>query len=377
MLVPDGPDAGTALDMGFIVFNDRTYPAFTRLLTQLGVTSRYSEMSFSFHSPKTNVEYAGTNLRSLFARPTSLFNPSHWRMLLDIIRFNRCALRDLQSSALEELTLGGYLATRGYGQGFRENYLLPMGAAIWSTPIKGMMGFPAAAFLQFFKNHGLLTIDDRPRWQTVLGGSHSYVKALENRWNCQVILGARIRKVFREPAVRILLEDGSGMHFDKVVIATHADEALILLGDPSLEESLWLGNWTYQKNLTCLHTDSSFMPRSRQAWASWNYRRDEDTGGGTALSVTYDMNRLQGLKTVRSYFVTLNPQKTIEDQCMISQVEFTHPVYTFESLKSQKELPRLNGLRNTYFCGSYFRFGFHEDAVQSALAVGKAFGAEL
>lgn len=377
VLVPDGPDAGTPVDTGFIVLNDRTYPLLHRLLARLGVGARFADMSFGYHCRKSGLQYSGKSLNSLFAQRGNLLKPSFLRLLYGIVDFGRRTRRELRAGALGGLSLGEYLSRGRWHPDLSRHYVLPMGAAIWSTPDAEMLEFPAETFARFFDNHGLLDLSDRPRWQTVAGGSHAYVRAFLKAFQGEVHVRRPVAGLKREPdGVRLRLADGSLRRFDKAVVAVHADEALALLEDPSAEEKRLLGAWRYQRNRTVLHTDASVLPPNRRAWASWNYAR-ETGSDGERLSVTYDMNNLQGLPCRERYCVTLNPDRPIPKKRIIREIEYTHPTYTFEAIRSQAGLPGLSGVRHTYYCGSYFGYGFHEDAVRSALDVSKLFGLGL
>ncbi len=378
VMIPDGPDAGTPVDTGFIVFNTRTYPNFIRLLDDLGVADRASEMSFSFTCRETGLVYAGTDLNGLFAQRRNLFRPAFWGMLRGIRRFGRRAGADLAAGRLAGRTLGDYLADLGLGPAFRDDYLLPMGAAIWSTPVCDMLAFPAESFVRFFGNHGLLTLKDRPRWRTVADGSHSYVKAFAAAFHGELCPGTAVAGVRRDAdGVTVRLADGATRRFHRAVIATHADEALALLEDPTPDERRVLGAWRYNRNHTELHTDAAALPPLRRAWAAWNYARETVADGASRLSLTYHMNRLQGLVTAHEYCVSLNRPRPPAAGRLVAEMEYTHPMYTAEALASQAELPALSGPFHTFFCGSYHRWGFHEDAVASALAVCSRFGLEL
>lgn len=375
VVVEDGPDAGTPVDTGFIVCNDKTYPNFHRFLSELGVGWRWSDMSFGYHDENTGLQYAGTTLDGLFAQRGNLCSPGFWRLLARIAAFNGPALADLESGALAGLTLGDYLARRRFGDDFRDHYVLPIGAAIWSTGLGGMLDFPAETFVRFFKNHGLLTFTDRARWQTVAGGSHSYLKAFRAKFPGTIAAGAGVESLRRLPSgvVEVRARGVETRTFDRAVVAAHADEALALLADPSDAEKELLGAWTYSRNRTVLHNDASLMPGNRRAWASWNYRRIAGEKGDGPASLTYDMNRLQGLTTARPWLVTLNPRREPAPGTLVREFDYRHPVYGFRSLASQTRLPSLNGVRSTWFCGSYFGYGFHEDAVRSALTVARDF----
>lgn len=374
VMIEDGPDAGTAVDTGFIVCNNKTYPEFHRFLEELRVPWRWSNMSFGFWDEGTGLQYAGTDLNGLLAQRTNALRPGFVWMLWEITRFARAALRDLDAGRLRGLTLREYLDRGGYSQGFVRNYLLPMGAAIWSTRASRMLRFPAETLVRFFRNHGLLSFKDRPRWQTIVGGSHQYLRAFTSRFPGEIRLGTRIEAVERhEDRISLRHKDGSREEFDQVVFATHADQVLPLLADPSDEERRLFGAWSYEKNRVLLHTDESVMPPLRRAWASWNYTREALGDERTALSMTYYMNKLQGLRTERSYLVTLNRARPVNERAILRELVYTHPLYTPESLATQEPLRALSGNRRTWFAGSYLGYGFHEDAVRSALAVARRF----
>jgi predicted NAD/FAD-binding protein len=376
--IEEGPDAGTPIDMGFIVMNHRNYPLFTRLLERLDVALGDSDMSFGYQCERTGYAYAGTNLGSLFARTANVFSPRHWSMLSDIVRFNKTAAKQLQAGQVTTQALGDYLETEGYGQPFAEHYLLAMGSAIWSSPGPEIREFPAKAFVQFFHNHGLLTLNDRPQWRYVKGGSQTYVRAMLNDFSGTCHLNQPIHRIRRvKDGVHIELPGGEDRLYDRVVLACHADEALALLADPTPEEQRLLGAWRYQPNEAVLHTDPSVMPRARRAWASWNFWRPGGEGDEDTVSITYHMNRLQQLQTRRPYFVSLNRRNSIPDDACLHRETFTHPVYTFDAINSQEGLKALNGRSRTFFCGSYFGNGFHEDAVRSAVEVAGHFGEDL
>lgn len=377
VVLESGPDAGAAVDTGFIVCNDRTYPNFHRFLAELGVPWRWSDMSFGYHDANSGLQYAGTDVSGLFAQRANVMTPSFLSFLADVVRFGGRAQADLASGALEGKTLGAYLSETGSSRALRDHYIAPIGAAVWSSGLGEMLDFPAETFVRFFKNHGLLSLTDRARWQTVVGGSHAYVKAFLARFPGTVMRGAPVESVRRGAAgVEIRAAGRAPRVFDRVVIAAHADEALKMLADPSPEERRLLGAWTYSRNRTLLHVDESFLPPNRRAWASWNYRREKGEPETAGVSVTYDMNRLQGLKTLRRYLVTLNPRMEPRKGDLVREFNYAHPLYTFSAIRAQAELPSLNGARSTWFCGSYFGYGFHEDAVSSALAAARHLAAE-
>ena len=375
LTVEDGPDAGLAVDTGFIVCNDRTYPNFHRFLAALGVGVRAADMSFGYQDEESGLQYAGTDLNGLFAQRRNLFDPRYLHMLKELLRFNRVGARALETGGAEGLSLGDWLAGNGFKGRVLEHYIIPMGAAIWSAPFDKMLAFPAQTYLRFFSNHGLLTVTDMPQWQTVSGGSRSYVTAFLERFNGIVHKGRPVQSVSRsQEGVTLTFDGGGAEDFDHVVLAGHADESLKLLRDPSSDERRLLGPWRYQANRTVLHWDSSLLPSERRAWASWNYLRKKGASGADHVSVTYHMNRLMGLKAERDYCVTLNLDERIDPKKIIKVIDYTHPEFSAEAVATQAELPRLNGQRHTYFAGSYFRYGFHEDAVLSATLVGQAFG---
>lgn len=376
--LPSGPDAGTPVDTGFIVMNERNYPLFTRVLRQLDVATAASSMTFSFEDRANGYAYAGNGLRTLFPTPAHLARPAHLSLLRDMFRFARRGYRDLCSGFAEGHTLGDYLRIRRFGRPFRDNYLFPMGAAIWSAPTERVEAFPAQAYLRFFENHGLLRLTNRPRWRYISGGSRTYVDAMRRTFRHPPETASPPRAIRRTPdGVALAAADGSERAFDHVVIGTHADEALNLLADPSPDERRDLGAWRYNANEVVLHTDTTRLPRQRKLWASWNFVRSPGDARDRPVAVSYHMNRLQNLATRRDYLVTLNPGEPMPDKSVIDRTVLTHPEFSFGSLASQPRLRANNGRRNTWFCGSYFGYGFHEDAVRSAVDVAEAFGIRL
>ena len=378
VVIPDGPDAGTPVDTGFIVLNDRTYPLFNRLLKRLRVEIQPSDMSFSYYSVRSHFQYASRNLSALFAQRRNLVNPAHVYMLLEILRFNLTVRRALRLGHLKHLTLGDFLRQTVMSRRFRERYIVPMAAAIWSSPDLDVMAFPMETFARFFENHGLLSPRDQPQWYYVKGGSHTYVQAFCQRFKGAIHTHLPMAGLRRDTAgVDVRLPDGTRRRHDIAVVATHADEALALLEDPSPAEQKLLGAWGYSCNRVVLHTDAGWMPPNRRAWASWNYVRHPAADDRSPVTLTYHMNRLQRLHTQKPYFVTLNPPDLIAAGKTVATFDYQHPMYTFASLATQPHLPDLNGRRRTYFCGSYHGYGFHEDAVRSAVAVSAALGGEL
>jgi uncharacterized protein len=376
--IPNGPDAGTPVDTGFIVLNDQNYPNFHRFLSRLSVDVRYSCMSFGYFCEKTGFCYAGTDLNGLFAERRNIISPSFWSMLLEIWQFCQESLKALERGSLAGLSLGEFLAQGRHSKFFQDHYLLPISSAIWSAGDEKISEFPAEMFVRFFKNHGLLSIRNRPRWQTVVGGSQSYVRAFLKAYSGAVRLNSPVREVRRiADGVNVTCHNGEVEQFDKVVLASHADQTLKLMGDPSPAELEAFSAWTYSRNRTVLHTNAEILPPLKRAWASWNYRRVDQGDDPSSVMVTYHMNRLQGLNTAREYCVTLNPSREVPKSSIIREIEYTHPVYSRKSFDSQEKIRALNGTRNTYYCGAYLGSGFHEDAVSSALEVAKAFGQKL
>lgn len=378
IVIDDGPDAGTPVDTGFIVLNDRTYPMFNTFLSRLGVPIDPTDMSFSYYDRQTGYYYASSNPNSLFAQRTNLLNFSHWRLLWNIVNFNKKTRGFLHDGALNGLTLGDYLRRETFDSNLINSYLIPMAAAIWSAPDIKMMEFPAESFFHFFENHGLLTVTDQPQWYYVKGGSHTYVKVFLDEFTGQVMLKTPVKRITRSDShITVTAADDTEAVYDCIVIATHADQILHLLADPSPEETHLFSPWQYMKNHVILHTDVSLLPPNRRAWASWNYIREPGIASASPITVTYHMNRLQKLNTERDYCVTLNPAQPVDRSFVILEMEYDHPMYTFDALATQKELSALNGTKNTYYCGSYFGYGFHEDAVKSAVAVSCKFGIDL
>lgn len=376
LTIPDGPDAGTPVDTGFIVYNDRNYPTLLRLFERLGIKGQPSDMSFGVNVPSINLQYSSYVPDGLFAQKRNYFRPVFWRMISDILRFNKEATADLMSERLGDQTLGSYLRKGSYSRPFMDYYLIPMGAAIWSTPCGQMLDFPASTFMRFFHNHGLLGLKGRPSWMTVPGGSQSYVKVIRRELEGKYRVSLPAEKIKRTPDAVFVTTSKGTESFDFAVVAAHADEAYRLLSDPDADEARLLGPWTYSKNRAILHWDESVMPSSPKAWASWNYHRDSEAPSAP-VSLSYHMNRLQSLKTRRQYFVSLNLSKLPERPKIIREIDYMHPVYTPAALRTQKELPGLNGRRRTYFCGSYFGYGFHEDAVKSGMQAAGVLGVTL
>lgn len=366
-----GPEGAIPVDMGFIVFNPPNYPNLTALFRHLDVPTQASEMSFAVSLRGGAVEYAGTDLFGLFAQKRNLIRARFWSMLRDTLRFYREAPGEARALAAE-LPLGQYLAERGYGEAFIRDHLLPMAGAIWSAPAERMADHPAASFIGFCDNHGLLRLRDRPEWRTVTGGSRAYVRRLTAGFAERIRLGCGVRRVRRiRGQVVVHDSDGGQAAYDHVVIAAHADQALGMLEDASDAERAVLGAIRYGANAGVMHGDAALMPRRRRVWSSWNYL---DVGANGAVGVTYWMNRLQRLARAEPVFVTLNPARAPEPERVIHRESFAHPCLDARALRAQRDLWSLQGQRNTWFCGAYFGAGFHEDGIQAGLAVAEALG---
>jgi len=365
-----------AIDTGFIVFNDWTYPNFIRLLEQLGVESQPTEMSFSVCDPRSGLEYNGNNLNTLFAQRSNLLSPGFLRMLMDILRFNREAITDLEAGGLHgQMTLGDYLQQQRYGQRFIDHYIVPMGSAIWSMSLKEMLNFPLAFFIRFFHNHGLLSVNDRPQWRVIKGGSRSYIPALSKPFADNIRLDCPVQRIRRdETGVTVLSRQGEE-RFDRIVLACHSDQALKLLEQPSPEEQAILGDIRYADNDVVLHTDTRLLPSRRLAWASWNYRLGGDPEQPAAL--TYNMNILQGLDASRTFCVSLNQTDQIDPAQILGRFTYAHPQFSVAASAAQQQWQTLLGKQHTFFCGAWWANGFHEDGVVSALRVASHFGEVL
>lgn len=353
------------IDTGFIVFNHWTYPNFIRLLKELNVEIQESDMSFSVKCEKTGLEYNGTNLNTLFAQRTNLVRPSFHRMLRDILRFNEQS-KTLLAHNPGNITLGQYLLENRYSNEFITNYIIPMGSAIWSTPPQQMMEFPAYFFIRFFNNHGMLNVNDRPTWYVIKGGSFNYVEQLTKPFRDRIHLNSAIEWIKRRDGrVHIKPTGSEPLVFDYAFLACHSDQALKLLHDPSADETRVLGAIPYQKNEAVLHTDESVLPKKRLAWAAWNYHILE--GSRDRVALTYNMNILQNIKSRNTFCVTLNHTDAIKPSKIIKRIQYDHPLFTLNGMNAQARQELINGPYNTYFCGAYWRNGFHEDGVVSAL----------
>ncbi len=367
--LPNGDQ--TPVDTGFIVYNEPNYPLLKAMFKHLNVATHPTDMSFAVSIDQGRLEYAGNNLNTLFAQRKNLFSPRHWRMIADILRFNKLAKSDLVQGLPQELTLGDYLSKNGFGQAMQNDYLLPMAAAIWSCPTDTMLKFPAQSFLQFFANHGLLNVNERPQWRTVINGARTYLEkiialktfAVYQQGVSEITVGNR-----PEHTVVLSTADGRSHMFDQVVFACHADEAHALLKEPCFD---LLKSFTYQYNQAWLHTDPAQMPSKKLAWASWNYLSGLAYQSKRAVAVTYWMNELQPLNTQEDVFVTLNPIVEPRAEHVLRVLDYQHPVFDNKAMQAQARLPGIQGLKNCWFAGAYGGYGFHEDGLASAARVAK------
>ncbi|MDI7775857.1 FAD-dependent oxidoreductase [Asticcacaulis sp. EMRT-3] len=362
------------VDMGFIVFNEPCYPNLVQLFKTLDVAHQLSDMSFGVSMDKGRLEYSSLGLRGLFAQTRNLFRPRFLSLLLDVVRFYREAPRDLAARNRPGYRLGDYLKDRNYGRAFIDDHLLPQAAAIWSSSAAQIMDYPFRAFITFFENHGLLQITDRILWRSVIGGAQAYLAKLSAPFAHRIRTSTAITGVKRHArGVTLRDQHGQSHEFDEVIFATHANTTLKILGDEaSLDERAVLGAFEYTVNEVVLHTDESLMPRRKAAWSSWNYIGERTEDSARQLCVTYWMNLLQVLKTKQNYFVTLNPTHPVDPQKTLKRIAFDHPLFTAEAIAAQAELASLQGVRHSWFCGAYFGSGFHEDGLQSGLAVAEA-----
>jgi predicted NAD/FAD-binding protein len=368
--VEDSMGRARSIDTGFIVYNETNYPLFTKLVGKLGVRTQPSNMSFGVRSDPTGLEYSAATVSTLFAQRRNLFDPGYVRMLRDIMRFNRDAPRAIQNGAAS-LTLGEYLSTTTLSPRLARDYLVPMGSALWSMPGGRVLEMPAEFFVRFFEHHGMLSLNDQPEWRVITGGSTRYVEALVAPFRSRIRTSTPVRSVERHHA-HVTVD---GQHFDHVIFACHSDQALALLTAPTRAEREVLGALPFEVNDVVLHTDTSVLPRSRRAWASWNYRVSGDPEA--PATVTYNMNRLQTLDSESTYCVTLNASDSIASDSILYRTRFSHPKYTLAGMAAQKRHGEISGSGQTHFCGAYWGSGFHEDGVRSAVNVAKRFGGVL
>ena len=367
-----------AVDTGFMVFNRPNYPLLSSLFDHLGIVTDPTDMSFSASFDDGRLEYAGSSLDSLFGQRRNLVSARFWGVLISVLRFNRAAHRALAGQLPAELTIGEFLDKAGFTEEFRARYLYPMAAAIWSCPHGQMARFPAASFLRFLANHGLVQLAGRPQWETVKGGSRRYMDRLIGDLGRRARPGSAVRRVQRnDDGATLSFADGRQEIFDTVILACHSDQALRLLAEPSPTERCLLGAIPYQANRVLLHRDPALMPRERRVWSSWNYRGAGAGDSSRAVSVTYWMNSLQRLSTRDNYFVSLNPLQEPREELMLAEFDYHHPVFDAGALQAQRQLHRIQGRANTWFAGAWTGYGFHEDGIRSGVEVAKALGAQI
>ncbi len=365
---------GLSLDTGFLVHNQRTYPNLVRLFAEIGVETRESDMCFAVSDARTGLEYSSRGMRGFFAQRRNLLSLSHLQLLKEIVRFNRVAPTLLEAADADALTLGDFLDMHKFGEDFTHRYLFPVASAVWSSSLDSIRSFPALTLIRFFENHGMLGLDTHPTWRVVRGGSHTYIPKLTSPLDDRVVSGVTIQKILRsEDGVTMLFADRAPMTFDDAVLACHGDQVLPLLADATDRERDIFSRFTTTVNQTWLHTDDTQLPKLADARASWNYRLDVDAAPPT---VTYHLNRLQGLTTPEEYCVTLNPNGSIDERRVLRKMVYTHPLYTREATAAQARWSEVSGANRTHYCGAYWFYGFHEDGLRSALRVARNFGVE-
>jgi len=364
------PGGTVAVDTGFIVYNEPSYPNLTALFDRLGIATEESCMSFAASIDGGRVEYSGQSASAIFAKKSNAASPTFWRMLTDIPRFHRDARKALDGGFCEHASLGEFVAERRYGRGFRDHFLKPMAAAIWSTPAIKVLEYPALSFFNFFDNHGLLKVQNGQHWRTVSGGSQCYVREMQKAFADNVRLASGVARIERAAdGVTVTDENGHMDRFDQVVVASHANAALAMLADAAQDEREVLSAFSYQPNRAVLHTDESQMPRRRRAWSSWNYIGEAHDG-----AVTYWMNRLQNLPCAENLFVTLNPVTPVREDAVIADFSYEHPMFNARTWKAQRDIWRIQGRGGVWYAGAHLGYGFHEDGLQSGLAVAEAIG---
>ena len=384
----DEKDKQLAIDSGFIVYNEKNYPNLVGLFKHLDVKTQATDMSFAFSLDKGKLEYAGTGLLGMFAQYSNLFQIKHWRLLKEIVRFNQVAhtkLKTLENEKSTEYSLGDFLKEHHFSVDLQQNYLLPMGAAIWSCPVDIMYKFPAFSFLRFFANHGLIDLKNRPQWRSVVGGSREYIKKMMPDLETTISTKGKADLVKRNDNTVKVFSNDESWTFDQVIFACHADEALLLLDQPSATEKEVLSCFKYQENKTYLHTDASLMPKRKSAWCCWNYLAQSESTSSKGKSddkaiidkqvtATYWMNKLQSIDADKNYLVTLNPYQKLDESKIIKIMTYYHPVFDSDAINAQSRLDELQGKNNSWFCGSYAGYGFHEDGLASSVAVCEKLG---
>jgi predicted NAD/FAD-binding protein len=374
IMVENGGDP-IPVDTGFIVHNDRTYPNLVRLLSELGVETQPSDMSFSVSNRQTGFEYSSRGINGFFAQRSNLLRPEHYLLLAEILRFNRTAPKLIEQPGAESATVGDVIDDGRYHEVFTDRYLLPMASAVWSMSLDSIRSFPALTLLRFFHNHGMLGINTHPKWKVIRGGSHTYIPLLTAPFKERIFLDARIQTVSRqENGVTLHFEDRPAMAFDQVVFACHGDHVLPLLEQPTVAERDVLGNFKTSRNVASLHTDSSLLPKHSAARASWNYNLG--LTGKNAVTLTYHMNRLQSLKMAEDYCVTLNGEDAIDSAKVLRTIVYHHPLYTQEGVRAQSRWNEISGRKRTLYCGAYWFYGFHEDGLNSALRIARTLSVE-
>lgn len=361
-----------AVDTGFIVYNDRTYPHFMALMDKIGVKGKATEMSFSVRNDQTGLEYNGHTVATLFAQKKNFFKPSFYRLIVEILRFNKLAKQEVEHSRSKSQTLGEFLKQHQFSESFCQNYILPMGAAIWSSTMADMRAFPLGFFLRFFLNHGLLDVTNRPQWYVIEGGSRNYIEPLIAGFKEKIRLNSPVTRVSRHESGVDIQSGNQVERYDHVIFACHSDQALKLLDNPSQPEQQLLSAMAYQANEVTLHTDTSLLPKTKAAWASWNYCIEQTNDIDNALpSLTYDMNILQHIQSKETFCVSLNCSHKIDPKKVLRRITYHHPLFNQSSIEAQTKKSLINGVDRTWYCGAYWRNGFHEDGVWSALEVVK------
>ncbi len=357
-IIKSGPDEGVAIDTGFIVMNSKNYPVLTKLFEEINIETQVSNMSFSYYDVKSNLQYCGNGLSGMFSQKKNLFDIQFYRMIKDIIRFNQQATKDVNNDKIMDNSLGQYLENYKFSKKFIEHHIVPMGSAIWSTPCEKMMNFPVKNFINFFNNHGLLSFKERPIWKVVKGGSYNYINSMMSMWkDVKIKLNAKIFKIKRyEDKVEIIANDKT-YFFDQVIIATHANQVLSLITDPSLEEIKVFNEWQYSSSKTYLHSDSSIMPPLKKIWSSWNFQRYENM----QTNLTYYMNKLQKISSNINYFVSLGLDTSPKN--IIYETTYEHPIFTNQVIENRSIIQKINGNNRTWYTGSYLGNGFHEDGI--------------
>ncbi|WDR06039.1 FAD-dependent oxidoreductase [Devosia rhodophyticola] len=366
-------DSGTVpVDTGFIVYNEQNYPNLTAFFDHLGVKTAESSMGFAVSVARGRMEYSGRHLNGLFGQRRNIIRVEHWQLVSDIMRFFREAEAQILTCE-DNLTIGQFLEKFGYSRAFVEDHILPISAAIWSTPARGMLDFPAKSFIEFFANHNLLQVGNRPKWRTVAGGSREYVTRILSERRFATQTSSSITAVVRHSSgAELFFADGTRRHFDQVVFACHADQAIKLLADPSDAERRILSAFRFTPNRAVLHTDATFMPRRKHLWSAWNYLRGDR--GDDDLSLTYWMNRLQPLKTKTDIFVTLNPRRAFAPGTVQRTMDYEHPIFNAAAIRAQSDLWKIQGVQNSWFAGAWMGYGFHEDGLQAGLEVAERIG---